>query len=1049
MPSERTDRRFRGPIAWMVGNRVAPNLLMAIALIAGPFLATKIRQEVFPPFELDMVRVSVAYPGAGPEEVEQGIVLSIEESLRGLDGVKQVSASSSEGRAVVEAELYGPDDRETVYQEIKQEVDRIRTLPEDAEEPDVTLVTGRREVLQIEIYGDVSEWTLRTVAEQVRDRLLQEPEITQVELRGARRVEVQVEVPLANLRAYGLTLNDVARRISVTSREIPGGSIETRGGEILLRVAERKDWAREFEDIPIISTPAGTTLRLGDIGTVRDGFEDTDRVATYNGVPSIGLAVHRVGEQTPVGVATAAREAMHRIEADLPPGVSYTVNNDRSIIYQQRLRLLLKNAFLGLVLVLLFLGAFLEFRLAFWVTLGIPISFLGTFLFLPAMDVSINMVSMFAFIVSLGVVVDDAIIAGENIYEYRSRGMPPAEAAVRGAQDVALPISFSIATNIVAFIPLAMIPGVIGKIWIVIPMVVIVVFIISWVESLFILPSHLAHVRPRRSGPISSKIHARQEQFASAFKRFVEHVYRPALTSCMRNRYVTAATAAAILIALVGYTASGRLGIIFMPRVETDVAVARAVLPVGSPLESMIGIRDALTAAGSKVIEENGGDELARGVFVLINENKVNVTIYLNDPDIRPLSTTEVVKAWRDEVGPLSGLETLNFVSDYGGPGSGASLAVELSHRDVAILERASADLAERLAEFANVRDVDDGFAQGKQQFDFTLKPEGHALGLTVNELARQVRNSFYGAEALRQQRGRDEVRLLVRLPDAERTSEFDLEQLMIRTPSGRDVPLPYVADFERRRADTVIERRDGRRTIEVTANVVPIADTGRVQAALDTAVLPALAKDYPGLAYGYEGRQADRRESADSLLTGFLLALLVIYALLVIPFGSYLQPLVVMVAIPFGMAGAVIGHMIMGFELSVVSFMGMIALSGIVVNDALVLIDYANRRCREGIPAFEAMRVAGVRRFRPILLTTLTTFGGLAPMIFETSMQARFLVPMAISIGTGVIFATMVTLVLVPSLYLIVEDVAGLFSRPGEPGPLTGDAASSERHAV
>jgi multidrug efflux pump subunit AcrB len=1033
----------------MVGNRVAPNLLMAIALIAGPFLATKIRQEVFPPFELDMVRVSVAYPGAGPEEVEQGIVLSIEESLRGLEGVKQVSASSSEGIAVVEAELYGPDDRETVYQEIKQEVDRIRTLPEDAEEPDVTLVTGRREVLQIEIYGDVSEWTLRTVAEQVRDRLLQEPEITQVELRGARRVEVQVEVPLANLRAYGLTLDDVARRISVTSREIPGGSIETRGGEILLRVAERKDWAREFEEIPIISTPAGTTLRLGDIGTVRDGFEDTDRIATYNGVASIGLAVHRVGEQTPVGVATAAREAMHRIEADLPPGVSYTVNNDRSIVYQQRLRLLLKNAFLGLALVLLFLGAFLEFRLAFWVTLGIPISFLGAFLFLPAMDVSINMVSMFAFIVSLGVVVDDAIIAGENIYEYRSRGMPPAEAAIRGAQDVALPISFSIATNIVAFIPLAMIPGVIGKIWIVIPMVVIVVFTISWVESLFILPSHLAHVRPRRSGRISSQIHARQEQFAAAFKRFVEHVYRPTLTSCMRNRYVTAATAAAILIALAGYAASGRLGIIFMPRVETDVAVALAVLPVGSPLDSMKEIREALTAAGSKVIEENGGDELARGVFVLIDENKVNVTMYLNDPDIRPLSTGEVVKAWRDEVGTLAGLESLNFVSDYGGPGSGASLAVELSHRDVATLERASADFAERLAEFANVRDVDDGFAQGKQQFDFTLKPEGHALGLTVNELARQVRNSFYGAEALRQQRGRDEVRLLVRLPDAERTSEFDVEQLMIRTPSGRDVPLPYVADFERRRADTVIERRDGRRTIEVTANVVPIADTGRVQAALDTAVLPALAKDYPGLSYGYEGRQADRRESADSLLTGFLLALLVIYALLVIPFGSYLQPLVVMVAIPFGMAGAVIGHMIMGFELSVVSFMGMIALSGIVVNDALVLIDYANRRCREGMPAFEAMRVAGVRRFRPILLTTLTTFSGLAPMIFETSMQARFLVPMAISIGTGVIFATLVTLVLVPSLYLIVEDVAGLFSRGREPAPVTGDASSSERHAV
>ncbi len=1025
-----THKPSPGVISWMTHNRVTPNLLMLVCLIGGLLFALSIKKEVFPAFDLDVVSTTVAYPGASPEEVEQGIVLSIEEAIRGLDGIKQVHATANEGFASIEAELYEGGDNQKVYQDIKQEIDRIRTLPLDAEEPQVVLITRRRGVLTLQLYGDASEWVLRELAEQVRDRLLQDEEISQVELLGARRYEVHVDVSQANLRAYSLTLDGVARKIAATALELPGGSVETDGGDILLRVTERRDWAHEFGEIPIIATAGGSVVRLEDIAEVRDGFEESDVVATYDGLPSIGLSVSRIGEQTPIGVSDAVRRTMEEISADLPPGIEYVINRDRSSHYRQRLRLLLRNAFIGLSLVMMLLALFLEFRLAFWVTLGIPTSFLGAFLFLPAMGVSINMISMFAFIMALGIVVDDAIVAGENIYEYRSRGMGIMESAIQGARDVAMPVSFSIITNIVAFAPLYMVPGFVGKIWGVIPLVVITVFLISWVESLVILPAHLAHSRRRERTGIARTLHERQQAFSRMVVRFIHEIYAPFLDLCLRHRLVTLATGVAILAAVGGYARSGRLGFILMPRVESNVAFVTATLPYGSPVARAEEVRERLTATMREVAEANGGDELMEGIFALINENKVEITAYLTDPDVRPLNTERVTQLWREAAGEIVGLESLRFQADRGGPGSGAALTVELSHRDIEVLDRASADLAARLAEFPNVKDIDDGFTPGKRQYDFTLRTEGHSLGLTVSDLARQVRSAFYGSEALRQQRGRSEVRVMVRLPEAERVREYDVEKLLIRAPSGRDVPLMHVADVERGRAYTSIDRRDGRRTVSVTADVVPIGETNQVMATLNAEILPALIDDYPGLSHGYEGRQAHIRDSARALVVGLLFALVTIYALLVIPFGSYVQPLVVMAAIPFGFVGAVLGHVIMGYSLSILSLMGMIALAGVVVNDSLVLIDYGNRRRREGASAIEAMRLAGTRRFRPVILTTLTTFGGLAPMIFETSRQARFMVPMAISLGHGIVFATTITLVLVPCLYVLVDDAGRFFGR-------------------
>ncbi|MDW7643784.1 MAG: efflux RND transporter permease subunit [Desulfuromonadales bacterium] len=1022
--SQGKERRLRGPIAWMVYNRVTPNLLMLFLLLGGFLMTSRIKQEVFPEFDLDLVTITVAYPGASPEEVEQGIILAVEEGVRGIDGIKELQATAAEGVGTVQVELLEDVDQQRVYQDIKQEVDRITTFPEDAEEPQVSLVVRRREVVNMQFYGDVSEVALRETVEQVRDRLLQNPGITQVDLSGARDYEILVHVPRENLRTYSLTLADVAARISAASIELPGGTVETSGGDILLRVKDRRDWARQFRDIPLITTAEGAVLTLGDIASVEEGFEDTDRRAFFNGQRSMGVDVYRVGRQTPIGVSDEVRAAMVDIAADLPDGIDWTINNDRSDIYRQRLELLLKNAFIGLSLVLFVLGLFLEFKLAFWVTMGIPISFLGGLLFMPALGVSINMISLFAFIIALGIVVDDAIVAGENIYEYRQKGMDFMTAAIQGAQDVAVPVTYAILTNVVAFMPLYFVPGVMGKIWKVIPLVVITVFLVSLVEALIILPSHLAHTGSRPASRLTARLHDWQQSFSRLVVRFIDGVYGPSLDFCLRWRSLTLAIGLATLLLIGGYALSGRIGMILMPRVEADLALVTAVLPVGSPVERAQDVQRRLVASMEEVAAANGGERLLEGVLAEIDENQVVVRAYLTDPGVRPINTGQVTRLWRENVGALVGLESLRFESDRGGPGSGAALTVELSHRDIDVLKEASAALALRLEDFSNVSDVDDGFTPGKQQFDFRIKPEGMSLGLTSREVARQVRHAFSGVETLRQQRGRNEVTVRIRLPEEQRQRIFDVEHLMIRTPAGTFVPLMDIAEVERGRAYTTITRRDARRTVTVSANVEPLGETGQVMATLNSTILPQLEQDFPGLSIGYEGRQADLKESMRSLVLGFVMAMLCVYFLLAIPFRSYTQPLIVMVAIPFGMVGAVLGHLFMGYNLSLMSMMGIVALSGVVVNDSLVLIDYANRRrLQEEEDAITAIHAAGKRRFRPIILTTLTTFGGLAPMIFETSRQARFMIPMALSLGFGILFSTAVVLVLVPCLYMIIED--------------------------
>ena len=1031
----------KGAIAWMASNSVAANILMLLLLIGGLFAATRLRQEFLPEAELDSVFVTVVYPGASPKEVEQGIVLSIEESLRGIKGVKKIHSSSFEGSGTVIADIRDGVDANRVADDVRNAINRIPTFPRDAEKPFIEIINLKNPVLDLILSADLSRETLRELAEETRDKLLTHPGISQVELSNVRGYEIHVEITQQKLRELGLSLQEVARIITASSVELPGGSIRTDSGEILVRVMDRRDLGSEFARIPIITSEAGATLYLQDIATIRDGFDESDKFTTFNGKPSVSLTLFRVGDQSPVSVEKATEEVITSWQSQLPEGVEFHIWNSVADMYRGRMNLLLRNGLLGLVLVFILLSLFLEMRLAFWVMLGIPISFIGTFIFMSGADVSVNMISMFAFLISLGIVVDDAIVVGENIYYHHQDGLPFHQAAIRGAQQIAMPVCFSILTNIVAFMPLYFVPGIMGKFFQVIPLVVCSTFFISLIESLFILPAHLAH---QKNQTRQTRLHQLQLRFGKAFRSFATHRYGPFLDRVLKARYLTVTIALMILIVTLGYLRSGRLGFEMFPYVESDTAACAFELPYGSPVTSTQETEAALISSGQRAaaqIEADTGRAVVRGIKSTIGgdvwgggtggAHAGRVEFELLPPGERPVSTEEFSNLWREESGIIKGLKGIRFRTDSGGPGGEEdAFKIDLSHRDMNLLEQASEELCELLADFPMVRDINNAFSNGKEQIDYSILPAGRSLGFTSESIAREVRSAYYGAEAIRQQRNRHEVRVKVRLPVEERQNEFSLEELILRTPTGGEVPLREIATAQRGRSPTAIYRNRGKRIISVSGDVEPRDQTPQILDTLYQELLPELEKKYPGLSYTFEGSEADRRESIRGLINGLLVALLLIYILLAIPFNSYTQPLIIMIVIPFGIVGAVIGHILLGYSLSLISLFGVVALSGVVVNDSLVFIDFANRRRRAGATIKEAIHQAGLQRFRPIILTTLTTFFGLMPMIVETSRQARFLIPMAISLGFGILFATGITLLLIPVLLLILDDVHHLFKR-------------------
>ncbi|MEM9594969.1 MAG: efflux RND transporter permease subunit [Acidobacteriota bacterium] len=1064
--SPRVDRK--GPLAWFAGHHVAANLLMAFILLSGMLALGKITIEIFPEFSVDTVTIRVPYLGASPAETEEGVVIKVEEAVAAIQGIKRLKAQASEGFGLVIVEIEDDADNRRVLDDVKAAVDRIDTFPEETEQPIISEVLTRRQVISVVLSGDAPQKTLAALGERVRDDLTALDEITQAELKGVPPYEISIEVSESDLRRYGLTFPQVADAVRRSSLDLPGGSVKTAGGEILLRTKGQKYVGREFEDIEVLTRGDGTTVSLGDVATVVDGFEDTDVVSRFDGKPAVLVQVYRTGDEGALEVTDAVRAYIADLE--LPAGIAVDTWQDASVILRQRIGLLLDNARLGLLLVFVCLALFLDLRLAFWTTMGIPISFLGGLWLLPYGDVTVNMISLFAFIVSLGIVVDDAIVVGENVYAYLQKGYAPIDAAIQGVREMAAPVFFAVATSIAAFMPLVLVEGTIGKVMRNIPLVVIAVLFMSLIESLLILPAHLAGTKKpggffaplgRLLAPLLAAFGRLQDAVSRGLAWIISRPYHAAIEWTLEWRYLTAAGAAAILLLTVGLFGGGLIGFSFMPAVDADNMVAYLKMPQGTPAEQTAAIAREIEAAAVQVGEEFDGERrgaagddeptpsLIRHIATSVGQQPsaggggpestgstsgsgshlAEVNVELLSSEVRGAASDDLKNRWRELVGEVPGAVALTYTASLFDAGDAVS--VQLAHQEFDVLLEAVEALKGTVAEYPGTFDIADSFLTGKKELKLGLTDEGRALGLTLQGLARQVRQGFYGEEAQRIQRGRDDIRVMVRYPEAERRSLGDIEGMRIRLQDGSEVPFATVATVEEGRGYAVIDRTDRRRVVTVTADVdEALTGANALNADLRADVLPRLVADFPGLTFDFEGEQREQQDSLGSLGTNFAVALLVIFALLAIPFRSYSQPLIIMTAIPFGFVGAAFGHLLMGMNLSILSFFGIVALTGVVVNDSLILIDLINRERKRGVPIDVAIRDAGKRRFRPILLTTLTTFMGLSPMILETSLQAKFLVPMAISLGFGVVFATAITLVLVPVIYRILEDIHDAFER-------------------
>ncbi len=1049
---------YSGSLSWMARNPVAANLLMVMLLVGGLLMSQRINKEVFPQITMDQVSISVAYPGASPEEIERGLLLSIEEAVRPLDGVKKVYSVASEGMGMVTVELYDGTNRSKALNDVQSAVDRISSFPDDIEKPNIAMPERTAEAISLVVYGDVDEKTLYAYGERLREGLLDLPEVTSVEMNGVRKLEIGVELTQEKLREYGLTTAAIAQQIRQTAVESPGGGVKTIGGDILLRTQERRDYGHEFGDVPIVYGRDGAQVRLGQIATITDDFEESDIAGYFNGKRALVLDVASVGDQSPTAVAIAVKNYAKTLTQQLPHGIFVTTWNDRAKMFEQRLDLLLRNAAIGLALVLVILGLFLEPRLAFWVSLGIPISFMGSFVLLPAMGISLNMISMFAFLITLGMVVDDAIVVGENIFHKRNLGHPPIEAAIHGVREMAVPVFFSIGTTIAAFAPLLGVPGTFGKIAYSIPVIVILVLTISLVESFFILPAHLAHVRKNGSDGLLSSVLRFQKKVSQGMESFIERHFRPAVTAAVRHRWITLAASLSLLIIVVGFVAGGRIKYIDFPRDDTDRVQASATLPFGVSIKDTKKMMKRMIDSAQQTIDQYGGKSIALGTFAKLGQgasrgfrggsdssaNLTAVEVMLVSPDERDFSSSEFAKSWRKNLGDTSMLDSIVFSSSM--HGTRKAIDFEISHTDNEILQICARQIGEHLAVFDGVNDIDNGIEMGKYQWSFKLTPEGVNAGLTSADLANQMRSAFYGAEALRQQRGRNEMKVMVRLTKDERENMKSLDDLMIRTPLGGEIPLLQAATVSYGRAYTSIRRTNAQRTLQIQAAVENgKANANEIMDEMFTSYLPELAAQYPGLRWQLRGRQEDMKDFGVYMKLGFSLALLAIFALIAIPVKSYLQPVfVVMAAIPFGAMGSVLGHILLGLDLSMFSIMGMLALAGVAVNDSIVFVDTANKMRLEGLPPIKAAVDAACRRFRPIFLTTATTFFGLAPMIFETDFTARVIVPMAVSLGFGILVSTTFILILIPALFTMIENLR-IRMRPQEETDGTPDLDEAE----
>jgi len=1050
---------------WSVEHRVSVNLIMIFLIVAGLYTAFNMKREMFPQFSVDMINISVIYPGASPEEVEEGICIKLEEQLKSLEDMETMHSTALEGRGSVLLELATGTDINKKLDEVRTEIDLIDSFPDEAEDPIVIEIKNNPPAIHLAIYGDVEERVLKDTAEKIRDDLVGMDEISLANLIGIRDYEISIEVSEENLQRFNLSFDQVALAVKTGSLDLPGGKIKTKGGEFLVRAKGKLYRGEEFERIPVVTREDGTRIQLGEVATVIDGFEDTDIKARFNGKPAVLVAINRTDNQDTIAISKAVKDYIKTHKASLPKGITLGYWFDMAEMVQNRIDLLVKNGAQGILLVFIVLALFLDLGLAFWVASGIPISFMGAFLILDFFGASINMLSLFGFIMTLGILVDDAIIIGENVYTHYKTGKSARDSVIDSISQIGAPVVMAVTTTIVAFTPLMHIEGIMGKFIYIMPQAVICILAISLVEAFLILPAHLAHTLtpPKKKKSLIYRIcffwlawlkkdilegHKWiRDRVEKALNIFIYSLYTPVLKYCVKNRYFTLAIGFGILIVSIGVLAGGHVPFVFFPKTDSNWIISEIIYPLGTPFEA--------TEKAIKKIEKGAVDlndffrkRVVNGEDLMVNNfSQVGIIprrdwkpgaygghcgevwIEMVPASERPdISAPEVTAKWRELTGDILGVEQLTFSIIAGGPG-GNPIEIQLKGNDLEQLQLAADDLKNEIGKYPGTFDITDNFRPGKMEMQIHLRKGAKSLGITLADIAIQIRQAYYGDEVLKIQRGKDDIKVMVRYSQKERESEASIDDLRIRTRDQREIPLNQVADIKMERGYSTIQRVDRKRIITVISDInEDIANARNIVEDLKKNYLDRFITRFPGVIYDLEGQAKRTEESLNSLKVGFSLAAMIIFLLLASQFRSYIQPVIIMTAIPFGLIGAIIGHYFMNLDITMISIFGIVALSGIVVNDSLILIDFINSKVRDGAMIFDAVIDAGQSRFRPVLLTSVTTVAGLFPLLLETSFQAQFLIPMAVSISFGLMAATVLTLVFVPSLYVVINDMVGIF---------------------
>jgi multidrug efflux pump subunit AcrB len=1028
-------------LAAFARNTVFANIMLVLIFLAGALSIVNMTRESFPEFSLDMILITVPYPGADPEEVEEGVSRKIEEALEGQEGLKLVETTSKENVSITRLEVEEDFDTDEIMDDVRTKINAVSTFPEDAEKPVIEELTLLDPVMLLYLSADMSERRIKELSEQIKDEIQQLSSVSKVSVFGTREYEIAIEVSEERLRQYGLTFDHVTAAVQRGNLNLGGGTIRSQGEEIRLRTMGRKYTGQELPSIVVLAEPGGQIITLDRLADIKDDFREDPIQGYINGDPAVIIWVSKTPDEDALAISEALAEYVDQRQAQLPEGVNLKVLTDLTDMLRSRIDLMVKNGIIGMTIVFLMLYIFLNARLSFWGGMGIPISIAGALIIVWGLGGTINMVSLFGFIMVLGVVVDDAIVVGEAVYVHRKLGKPPLKAAVDGVSEVGMPVVAAVLTTIVAFVPLLYVGGIMGKFIAIMPVVVIACLAVSLVECLLMLPAHLSHLPDLNKSngqlnPVTRRLERIHRTTSRGMEWFVENIYKPMLSKVLYWRYISLCVPIAILLISLGFVKSGILKFEVMPEIDGFIMTATVEYPSGTPAgvtaDTLTYIEEALLRLEQKTQTLSGEPMLVDRVRMVgqtledipkTGPYLGSVQAFLLPSERRGVTSKDLMARWEEEIGTIAGVKSLTFAGMNTGP-PGDPIEIWIQGQAMGEILAASEELMARLKKFDGVYQVRSDFSAGKNEIRFTLKPEARPLGLTVEDLARQVNTGYYGAEALRLQRGRDDVRVKVRYTADERRRLADLEHVRIRTPNGVEVPLMSVADVTYAPGDAVIERVDGMRRVVVSAGVdTHKANAAEIFAELTANYFPELMHNYPGLKVAQQGEQKKMREAFTPLAMGYPMALLGIFIIIATIFRSYAQPLVIMFSVPFGIIGAIIGHLIMGYNLSIVSMFGMVALTGVVVNDAIVLIERVNENLAEGMRFFDAIIAGGARRFRAITLTSVSTVGGLAPMILETDFQARFLIPMALSLAAGVAFATVLTLVLVPSLLAILND--------------------------